>query len=304
MRQESRRALEIVTRLLRDDLLQIRRCSRRISKLQRARASAIKRIERVRPSRDGAIEGLTRCGNSAVVHVQVAKLLPVPCRRVLPNQHLKLANAFPPRKDLHRTAQQRQVRQRLRKQIHQRADRTEKQDHPDPVRVRSPANKVDDRCCLQQNSPRIEKRAQKSHSVQSPRQITRTCAFHPIKFLRLRTSIARSPSPIAYQHVIQKLLQRHSRQLRIVHHSCRGCICLLCCLALHGPHPLSAKHSSAPGQVHRRAHSHGSSHSARASRPENVHAPPVSSAPSARPCAHATGASLPTVDGSCPTESC
>src|SRR5580704_18204784 len=75
------------------------------------------------------------------------------------------------RKNLEGLTKQSNVRNSLDENVYERAERTEKEDDVNPVDIRSSPDEVDDRKPLEQQAPREEKMAQKSHAVVIQRQL-------------------------------------------------------------------------------------------------------------------------------------
>lgn len=108
---------------------------------------------------------------SNAAHIKVAEFFVIPRRRIISNDRFKLANALAARKSLEGLTKQSNIRNSLGENVYERAERTEKEDHVNPVDVRSSPDEVDDRKPLEQQAPREEKMAQKSHAVVIQRQL-------------------------------------------------------------------------------------------------------------------------------------
>jgi len=102
------------------------------------------------------------------------------------------------RKNLEGLTKQSNVRNSLDENVYERAERTEKEDDENPVDVRSSPDEVDDRKSLEQQAPREEKMAQKSHAVVIQRQ------------LNILLSSSREGSPRTYVEIIIQDDVKHS----------------------------------------------------------------------------------------------
>ena len=142
MSQQSRSALKVVVWFLGDRALEVWQGSRRVAELERANSPPVKRIERIGTRGDRAIEGIARGRELAIVHVEIAEFFVIARRRIVPDGGFQLCDALAARKYFERLAEQADVGKGFDRQIDDCAERPEKQNDKEPVRVRAAANEM------------------------------------------------------------------------------------------------------------------------------------------------------------------
>jgi hypothetical protein len=105
------------------------------------------------PRRYRLVVALARLCVLALVEIQVAQLLVVAGRRVLLHECFEVLDSLAPSEAFKRVPEQPEVRHNLHQDVDERARRSEEDDDPEPERIRTPANEVQNRQHLQQDSP-------------------------------------------------------------------------------------------------------------------------------------------------------
>ena len=107
---------------------------------------------------DGFVVARSCPGELLIVEIQVRQFFVVPDRRVFQDDGFELTDPLAPPERVERLPEQVQVWHHLHEDVDECADGTEKDDHPEPNRVRAAANEMDDRQRLQDDAPGIEER--------------------------------------------------------------------------------------------------------------------------------------------------
>ena len=145
MREQGDGAVQVVFRIALRDHLEILHRRLEVTEVNLGDAATVERVGLFVARRDRAIVAGARLRVVAFVEVELGELLEVADRGVFLDDRLELGDPLPSSKRVERLPQQPEIGQHFHRDIDERAEGSEKDDDPEPDRVRATADEMDDR---------------------------------------------------------------------------------------------------------------------------------------------------------------